>query len=53
METSRKKKDGKSAHHDFDIFVKFNWVCHPVTAVQYTFTHKQFTEQHNETECPE
>jgi hypothetical protein len=21
--------------------------CHPVAAVQYTFTHKQYTEQHN------
>ena len=25
----------------------------PVTAVQYTFTYKQHTEQHNETECTE
>jgi hypothetical protein len=25
----------------------------PVAAVQYTFTHKQYTEQHNETEYPE
>jgi len=24
-----------------------------VAAVQYTFTHKQYTEQHNETEYPE
>ena len=24
--------------------------CHPVAVVQYTFTHKQFTEQDNETE---
>ena len=24
---------------------------HPVAAVQYTFTHKQYREQHNETEC--
>jgi len=23
---------------------------HPVATVQYTFTHKQYTEQHNETE---
>ena len=23
---------------------------HPVTVIQYTFTHKQYTEQHNETE---
>ena len=23
---------------------------HPVEVVQYTFTHKQYTEQHNETE---
>ena len=25
----------------------------PVAVVQYTFTHKQYTEQHNETEYPE
>ena len=27
--------------------------CHPVAAVQYTFTHKQYTEEHDETEYPE
>ena len=26
---------------------------HPVAVVQYTFTHKQYTEQHNGTEYPE
>jgi len=26
---------------------------HPVAAVQYTFTYKQYTEQQNETEYPE
>ena len=26
---------------------------HLVAAVQYTFTHKQYTEQHNETEYTE
>jgi len=26
---------------------------HPVAVVQYTFTHKQYTEQHNETEYPQ
>jgi len=26
---------------------------HLVAVVQYTFTHKQYTEQHNETEYPE
>jgi hypothetical protein len=26
---------------------------HPVAAVQYTFTYKQYTEQHNETEYTE
>jgi len=26
---------------------------HPVAVVQYTFTHKQYTEQHNETEYTE
>jgi len=29
-----------------------NWVWHPVAAVQYS-THKQYTEQNNETEYPE
>jgi len=27
--------------------------CRPVAAVQYTFTHKQYTERHNETEYTE
>jgi len=31
--------------------LQFGW--HPVAAVQYTFTHKQYTEQHNETEYTE
>jgi hypothetical protein len=26
---------------------------HPVAVVQYTFTHKQYTEQHNKTEYTE
>ena len=26
---------------------------HPVAVIQYTFTHKQYTDQHNETEYPE
>jgi hypothetical protein len=26
---------------------------HPVAVVHYTFTHKQYTEQHNETEYTE
>jgi len=26
---------------------------HPVVVVQYTFTHIQYTEQHNQTEYPE
>jgi hypothetical protein len=26
---------------------------HPVAVVQYTFAHKQYIEQHNETEYPE
>jgi outer membrane receptor for monomeric catechols len=29
-----------------DIFVKMQLGCHPVAVVQYTFTHKQYTEQH-------
>ena len=39
----------------FDIlcicYLQLGW--HPVAAVQYTFTHKQYTEQHSETECTE
>jgi hypothetical protein len=31
--------------------LKLGW--HPVAVVQYTFTHKQYAEQHNETECLE
>jgi len=27
--------------------------CHPVAVLQYTFTNKQHTEQHNETEYTE
>ena len=27
-------------------FAKLQLVCHPVAAVQYTFTHKQYTERH-------
>jgi hypothetical protein len=30
----------------YDIFVKLQLGCHPVAVVQYTFTHKQYTEQH-------
>jgi len=30
----------------YDIFY-CNWVWHPVAVVQYTFTHKQYTDQHN------
>jgi hypothetical protein len=26
------------------------WGGHPVAVVHYTFTHKQYTEQHNDTE---
>jgi len=28
------------------MFVKLQLGCHPVAAVQYTFTHKQYTERH-------
>ena len=31
----------------YDTFVKLQLVCHPEAVVQYTFTHKQCTEQHN------
>jgi len=30
----------------YDIFVKLQLGCHPVAVVQYTFTHKQYTERH-------
>jgi len=30
----------------YDIFVKLQLSSHPVAVVQYTFTHKQYTEQH-------
>jgi len=30
----------------YDIFVKLQSCCHPVAVVQYTFTHKQYTERH-------
>ena len=49
------KNSEKSVEKIKDIFVNCNWVdtrwqqCgwHPVAAVQYTVTHKQYTEQHN------
>jgi hypothetical protein len=31
--------------------IELSW--HPVAAVQYTFTHKQYTEQHSDTEYTE
>jgi len=33
------------------LLTEIGW--HPVAVVQYTFTHKQYTEQHNETEYTE
>ena len=30
----------------YNIFVKLQFGSHPVAVVQYTFTHKQYTEQH-------
>ena len=33
--------------------VNCNWVWNPVAVVQYIFTHKQYTEQHNVTEYTE
>jgi hypothetical protein len=32
---------------------KLQFAWHPVTAVQYTFTHKQYSEEENETEYTE
>jgi hypothetical protein len=42
---NRGKKHGKTA-----VRVVENSPDIPVAAVQYTFTHKQYTEQHDETE---
>jgi hypothetical protein len=42
---------GSSTVHIYTQTVQLGW--HPVAAVQYTFTHKQYTEQHNETEWRE
>jgi hypothetical protein len=36
-----------------DIFCWLQLGWHPVAVVLYTFTHKQYTEQHNEREYPE
>ena len=36
----------------YDIFVNCNWVDIRWAVVQYTFTHKQYTEQHNGLEYP-
>jgi hypothetical protein len=38
---------------DIDIFQFAAVELTPVAAVQYTFTHKQYTDQHNETEYTE
>ena len=37
----------------YDIFVKLQLGWHPMAVVQYTFTHRQYIEQHNETEYTE
>jgi len=37
----------------YNIFVKRQLGCQPVAVVQYTFAHKQNTEQHNGTENTE
>jgi hypothetical protein len=37
----------------YDIICKLQLGWHPVAIVRYTFTHKQYTEQHNETEYTE
>jgi hypothetical protein len=38
----------------YDVFINCNWVdTRSVAVVQYTFTHKQYTEQHNYTEYTE
>jgi hypothetical protein len=37
----------------YNFFVNCIFGCHPLAAVQYTFTHTQYTEQYNETEYTE
>ena len=37
---------GDVAGNDIDIYVNCNLGCHPVAAVQYTFTHRQYTERY-------
>jgi len=34
---------------DIDTFCYLQLGWHPVAVIRYTFTHKQYTEQHNET----
>ena len=37
----------------YDIYLLTAMDWHLGAVVQYTFTHKQYTEQHNDTEYPE
>jgi hypothetical protein len=39
--------DDDDDYDDVDMFVKLQLGSQPVAVVQYTFTHKQYTEQHN------
>jgi hypothetical protein len=46
----------KSDYYDmiwYDMIYQLQLGVHPVAVVQYTFTHKQYTEQHNDTEYTE
>jgi len=38
-------------HNGYILFTAIAWT--PVAVIQYTFTHKQYTERHNETEYTE
>ena len=44
----KNKKNNKGRNMIYDIFVKLQLGWHPVAVVHYTFTHKQYIEQHNQ-----
>jgi hypothetical protein len=43
----------RKKHKKASVRVVKKWPFIPVVVIQYTFTHKQYTEQHNETEYTE
>ena len=44
----KNKKNNKGRNMIYDIFVKLELGCHLVAVVHYTFTHKQYIEQHSQ-----